>query len=157
MSKRFDSAENDLPPNLPAQASGEQLSSEEILNDETTRDNEREQHISGDEQAKRTAARSRRRRNGTHIVHETRSEVTPEGIIQLSARNEAQETGKDDEAEAVAQLQSQGFTPDEAIRLVHVSGRAATSREAREAEATLRRLRFTRWLIEHGMLDEFSA
>lgn len=54
-------------------------------------------------------------------------------------------------------LESQGFTADEAVRLIHVSDRLAHSREARESEATLRRLRFTRWLIEHGVLNEFSA
>ena len=66
----------------------------------------------------------------------------------------------DDETESgseLVELAEKGFTADEAIRLIHVSQRAAMSREAREAEETLRRLRFTRWLIEHGMLDEFSA
>jgi hypothetical protein len=57
----------------------------------------------------------------------------------------------------LVELAEKGFTADEAIRLSHVSQRAAMSREAQEAEETLRRLRFTRWLIEHGMLDEFSA
>lgn len=158
MTKRFDPAESDLPPNSPAHASGEQVSSEELLNDESTRGSQREQHISGGEQVKqRTTARSRRGRSGARSERETPSEAAPEEIIQLPERSEVLQAEQDEEAEAVAQLQSQGFTPDEAIRLIHVSGRAATSREAREAEATLRRLRFTRWLIEHGLLDEFSA
>jgi len=57
----------------------------------------------------------------------------------------------------VNELEAQGFTHDEAIRLIHVSDRAATYGEALEAEATMRRLRFMRWLVERGMLDEWSA
>jgi|SwirhisoilCB2_FD_contig_41_13153090_length_451_multi_4_in_0_out_0_1 hypothetical protein len=57
----------------------------------------------------------------------------------------------------LAQLESQGFTPDEAARLIYISDRLAHSREAREAEAVMRRLRFHRWLVESGRLDEFSA
>lgn len=63
----------------------------------------------------------------------------------------------DGDDSAMHTLESQGFTEDEAIRLIHVSDRLKTSREARESEAVLRRLRFTRWLIQQGMLDEFSA
>lgn len=59
-----------------------------------------------------------------------------------------------DEVEA---LEAQGFTEDEAVRLISVSERVAHSGEAREAEELLRRLHFTRWLVEHGMLDEFTA
>jgi hypothetical protein len=54
-------------------------------------------------------------------------------------------------------LEARGFTPDEVQRLVIVSDRQAQSDESQVAEATLRRLRFTRWLIDHGMLDEWSA
>jgi hypothetical protein len=57
----------------------------------------------------------------------------------------------------VDELEAQGFTHDEAIHLIHVSDRLANSREAREAEAAMRRLRFTRWLVERGLLDEWSA
>jgi hypothetical protein len=57
----------------------------------------------------------------------------------------------------VQELEAQGFTEDEAVRLISVSERVAHSGEAREAEELLRRLHFTRWLVEHGMLDEFSA
>jgi hypothetical protein len=55
------------------------------------------------------------------------------------------------------QLEAQGFTPDEAARLIYISDRLANSREAQEAEAVMRRLRFHRWLVERGLLDEFSA
>lgn len=63
----------------------------------------------------------------------------------------------EEDADVLGELEQRGFTTDEAIRLVHASARIATSKEAREAQATLRRLRFTRWLVEQGMLDEFSA
>lgn len=56
-----------------------------------------------------------------------------------------------------ADLESQGFTPDEVHRLVLISARQARSQESRDAEAQMRRLRFTRWLVERGVLDEWSA
>jgi hypothetical protein len=77
-------------------------------------------------------------------------------ILQMPERAVATDERASEETE-LQELAAQGFTPDEAQRLLYISDRLATSREAREAEATLRRLRFTRWLIEHGMLDEFSA
>src|SRR5262245_24195263 len=66
---------------------------------------------------------------------------------------EAGEQGAASITGEVDELEAQGFTRDEAIRLIHVSDRAATSGEALEAEAMMRRLRFTRWLVERGMLD----
>ncbi len=54
---------------------------------------------------------------------------------------------------AVIELESQGFSEMEALRLIDISKRLEHSTEAREA----RRLRFTRWLVEQGILDEFSA
>jgi hypothetical protein len=58
-------------------------------------------------------------------------------------------------------LERQGFSADEVSRLVLVSKRqedsAESSAESQFAEAAMRRLRFTRWLIEHGRLDEWSA
>ena len=56
-------------------------------------------------------------------------------------------------AVAVVELESQGFSETEALRLIDISKRQERSTEAREA----RRLRFTRWLVEQGILDEFSA
>ena len=75
----------------------------------------------------------------------------------------AQQEAADDKQEAAApvpseeDLTSQGFTAEEVRHLIVISTRAATSAEARAAEAQMRRLRFTRWLIEHGVLDEWSA
>lgn len=60
------------------------------------------------------------------------------------------------EADAL-ELESQGFSPDEAQRLIDISKRLETSAEARASQAELKRLRFAQWLIEHGILDEFSA
>ncbi len=77
-----------------------------------------------------------------------------------SAPAEGEETPVASTPEPEGELQAltaQGFTREEAQRLVHISDRLATSHEAREAEAAIRRLRFTRWLVEHGMLNEFSA
>ncbi|HEX6796344.1 MAG TPA: hypothetical protein VF116_01380 [Ktedonobacterales bacterium] len=88
--------------------------------------------------ARKPAARSRaaRREGG-------------EPVVALSRRKTL--------SDEVDELEAQGFTEDEAVRLISVSERVAHSGEAREAEELLRRLRFTRWLVEHGMLDEFSA
>lgn len=76
---------------------------------------------------------------------------------------EAGEAGEAEEAEDTpsspteSDLESQGFTPDEVRRLVVISDRVARSPESQDAEAALRRLRFTRWLVERGVLDEWSA
>jgi hypothetical protein len=67
------------------------------------------------------------------------------------------EAGSEDDGEALHDLEAKGFTPDEARRLIDITARLAQSAEAREAEATRRRLHFTRWLLDHGRLDEWSA
>ncbi len=58
---------------------------------------------------------------------------------------------------SLAGLAAQGFSEGEAARLLEVSARAAYSTEARESEAVMNRLRFTRWLIERGVIDEFAV
>lgn len=60
-------------------------------------------------------------------------------------------------AEPLAGLEAQGFSEGEAARLLEVSARAAYSTEARESEAVLNRLRFTRWLVERGLINEFAV
>lgn len=85
---------------------------------------------------------------------------TPEGIITLSRRQNSEGADKKTSAATEAtlsELEAQGFTEDEAYNLIHVSDRIANSRETREAEAIIRRLRFNRWLFEQGKLSEFSA
>jgi len=57
----------------------------------------------------------------------------------------------------LAGLAAQGFSEGEAARLLEVSARAAYSTEARESEAVMNRLRFTRWLIERGLINEFTV
>jgi hypothetical protein len=46
---------------------------------------------------------------------------------------------------------------EEAQRLIDISKRLESSAEARESQAELKRLRFAQWLIERGILDEFSV
>jgi hypothetical protein len=52
------------------------------------------------------------------------------------------------ERDELATLEAQGFTRDEAVRLLQV---------ADPNQAVMRRLQFQRWLVERGLLDEFSA
>lgn len=54
------------------------------------------------------------------------------------------------------ELEAQGFSTEEAKRLIDISKRLETSAEARASQAELKRLRFAQWLVEHGILDEFS-
>ena len=103
-----------------------------------------------------TPKRPAARRGGTKKAAK-RSDSAP--IIKLPLREQPVEPVEEEEDgdAAIEALAAQGFTTDEVLRLIRFSGRLANSHEARESEATLRRLRFTRWLIEHGVLDEFSA
>lgn len=95
------------------------------------------------------AARSRRapRKNATNKSSRATKRAT---AIDPEATRAAEAAER---AVAVVELESQGFSEDEALRLIDISKRMESSTEAREA----RRLRFTRWLVEQGILDEFSA
>ncbi len=107
-----------------------------------------------------TPARTERASNKPRAHRQTTRRATDERKLAAVPQNEqAPECIPEEDVDdsAVHTLEAQGFTADEAIRLIHVSDRLKMSREARESEATLRRLRFTRWLIQQGMLDEFSA
>ena len=97
------------------------------------------------------AKRARRKSNGASKPQAAKAPAGPE-----SPAPPAQSTG-DATGDAMQDLEAKGFTEAEAARLIYLSDHAAQSAEAREAEATLRRLRFTRWLIERGRLDEWSA
>jgi hypothetical protein len=106
------------------------------------------------------AARQHKRSGGRGLRS---GSSAPEGIITLSRRQNAEagekktsKTSAPTEA-TLSELEAQGFTEDEAYNLIHVSDRIANSRETREAEAIIRRLRFNRWLFEQGKLSEFSA
>jgi hypothetical protein len=85
------------------------------------------------------------------------SNQAPDEPTQAAAAPQAADAEPELAATTSDDLASQGFTPDEVRRLVVISARAARSPEVRAAEAQMRRLRFTRWLIEHGVLDEWSA
>jgi hypothetical protein len=100
----------------------------------------------------------------TRSAASRRRTTRPEGIIELTLRQNTPNARGAAEAQVPAideatlsELESQGFTEDEAYQLIHVSHRIANSRETREAEAIIRRLRFNRWLFEQGKLSEFSA
>ncbi|MGO8951338.1 MAG: hypothetical protein ACLQUY_27535, partial [Ktedonobacterales bacterium] len=109
----------------------------------------------------RTQATPRRKPRNSSVPA---AERTDKGeIIELPIRQNAhgaspQQPEESPQNEAMlGELEAQGFTQDEAYHLIHVSDRIANSREMREAEAVIRRLRFNRWLFEQGKLSEFSA
>ena len=104
------------------------------------------------------------KRRQTRSATSRRRTTPPEGIIELTLRQNSQSARGAAEAKAptkdevtLSELEAQGFTEDEAYQLIHVSQRVANSLETREAEAIIRRLRFNRWLFEQGKLSEFSA
>jgi hypothetical protein len=102
------------------------------------------------------APRARSRKTAAGAATRNRRRARADGVIKLRQPAEAaKELPENDYARD--ELRAQGFTEDEAARIIDLSTRLSSSREAREAEAALRRLRFTRWLIQHGVLDEFSA
>lgn len=57
----------------------------------------------------------------------------------------------------IAGLEARGFSATEVASLLDVTQRVANSSEVREEQAIMRRLRFQRWLIEHGRLNEYDA
>jgi hypothetical protein len=60
---------------------------------------------------------------------------------------------------AVLGLRAIGFTPQEAARLVALKIRYERGgfREVAEASQEQKRLRFARWLVEHGRLTDWPA
>lgn len=97
--------------------------------------------------ARSTTSGGRKRRK---VPASSGAEATEQALQLPQGEHEESEEDLDE-------LEAQGFTRTEALRLIHVSDRISHSSEAREAEAVLRRLRFQRWLLERGLLDEFSA
>jgi hypothetical protein len=94
-----------------------------------------------DEPVSARSASKRQRRD------KSESEDTPE----LHADAEPEDAVEDSEPEEddLRTLGAQGFTEDEVNRLVELSERI----NAR----TLKRLQFTKWLVDQGLLDEFSV
>jgi len=88
-----------------------------------------------------THAAKRPRRN------KSESEDTPE--LQADAEPEDAVEDPEPEEDDLRALEAQGFTEDEVNRLVELSERI----NAR----TLKRLQFTKWLVDQGLLDEFSV
>lgn len=94
-----------------------------------------------DEPVNTHAASKRQRRN------KSESEDTAEP--QAEAQAEDAVVDAEPEEDDLRTLEAQGFTEDEANRLVELSDRI----NAR----TLKRLQFTKWLVDQGLLDEFSV
>jgi hypothetical protein len=69
--------------------------------------------------------------------------------LQAGAEQEDAVDEAEPEEDDLRKLEAQGFTEDEVNRLVELSERI----NAR----TLKRLQFTKWLVDQGLLDEFSV
>lgn len=80
----------------------------------------------------------------------------PQAESERASLLEMRERAPLNPSDALRALEDQGFSEAEALRLIAVTGRLEESPEARESEETRRRLCFTRWLVEHGKLDEWS-
>jgi hypothetical protein len=97
-----------------------------------------------------TPASAPKARRATRKSATSKSARARKSVVDPDAARAAEEANR---ALAVTELESQGFSEAEALRLIDFSKRLESSAEARLA----RQLRFTRWLIEQGHLDEFSA
>lgn len=86
-------------------------------------------------------ASKRQRRN------KSESDDTPE--LQADAEPEVAAEDREPADDDLRKLEAQGFTEDEINRLVELSERLNAS--------TLKRLQFTKWLVDQGLLDEFSV
>ena len=100
-----------------------------------------EEASSGADEPVSTSAAKRPRRN------KSESEDTPE--LQADAEPEDAVEDPEPEDDDLRTLEAQGFSEDEVNRLVELSERI----NAR----TLKRLQFTKWLVDQGLLDEFSV
>ena len=77
---------------------------------------------------------------------------TPDAQRSSAGADDEEITGPSREDD-LRDLEAQGFTRDEANRLIDLSARI---NEGISNEPTLKRLQFTRWLVQRGLLDEFS-
>ena len=87
-----------------------------------------------------TRAASNRQRRG-------KSDETPE--LQADAEQDDAVDDVEPEDDDLRKLEAQGFSEGEVNRLVELSERLNAS--------TLKRLQFTKWLVDQGLLDEFSV
>ena len=99
-----------------------------------------------DESPRPRARRATRKAESAKLSDEVVAAARPSEPLALSALD----------ADAM-ELEAQGFSAEEAQRLIDISRRLETSAEARASQAELKRLRFAQWLVEHGILNEFSA
>jgi hypothetical protein len=158
MTTHFSHFDDDAPTDAPAD---EQVSAEADSIQATPDEHDTPPDATTDELPRRDepapqAPRTRSRKTAAGAAARNRRRTRADGVIKLrQPADAAKELPENDYARD--ELREKGFTEDEAARIIDLSTRLGSSREAREAEASLRRLRFTRWLIQHGMLDEFSA
>jgi hypothetical protein len=95
-----------------------------------------------------TSMAPRRQRRSKSESSQGAAEATTEATTEPKT-DETPEVAAVSPREADLQdLEARGFTEDEATRLIELS--------AHINEATLKRLQFTKWLVEQGLLDEFS-
>lgn len=90
-----------------------------------------------------TPRRSRRSKSGDTAEAAGSSADTESDHVILPSR-------EDD----LRDLEALGFTSEESNRLIDLSARL---NEGFSNEPTLKRLQFTRWLVQRGLLDEFSV
>jgi hypothetical protein len=113
-----------------------------------------EKAIAPDRRESETAPAPTRSAKPRRVARKSATGKSARGVKSISVDPEAVRAAEDAErALAVVELESQGFSETEALRLLDTSKRLERSTEARQT----RRLRFTRWLVEQGILDEFSA
>lgn len=106
------------------------------------------------EQANGASERARTRRASRKtVVAPTSATETPAAEADETADVAALSAFEADRIE----LEAQGFSPEEAERLIEVSKRLESSAEALASQAEMKRLRFAQWLVERGRLDEFSV
>lgn len=126
-------------------------SREDVAADETSaRANESTEQL---EEGTTSASPRRQRRGKSERVQAEASETDAADRVDAAEAAEATIRSPEDDLLELAEL---GFTADEATRLMEVAERRTHSDEVRDAEAMLNRLQFTKWLIERGVLDEFS-
>jgi hypothetical protein len=112
--------------------------------DEPERHEELRDSVSADE----TASRADKQMTANAAPRRQRRD-TREDLPEAQANSKSEDSVVSPEEADLRELEEHGFTRDEATRLIELS--------VRINEATLKRLQFTRWLVEQGLLDEFSV
>jgi hypothetical protein len=101
-----------------------------------------------DEPVTTHAASNRRHRDKIDELPELKADAEPDSLgDDVDDVDDVDDPEPEDND--LRKLETQGFTEDEVHRLVDLS--------VRINEATLKRLQFTKWLVDQGLLDEFSV